>query len=440
MRDGRLFLCAVPARGGGSALLQHDLDDLLVGLPHPFAAQLADVADGVLDALGDDAVPGAELLAVQVHVVAHDAGLHAGGDLGGAAGLGPVADDARDDGQRVDQGVGDGLVVRPLQVGDAAAGGAPGADRAAVGGQPADAALFVDGDEVGHRQGPVQPVLGDGQGLGVLDHRHRHRDALVAAARVDDHRQLAAAHPGVGAGGRLGDGPVADVVAVELEHGGADVGPVVPQQALLRDEGVVLDLGVQHRADVLEVAAAGKVQNIRDGQKVPAGQAVPGGGAALVAAGGPGLLHRHIQQDLAVLFDVDDVGVVLGDADGGGLLPGGQPDGDVEDLAVVHRFHLDGRHGQEAAHLRFLLFGHFGDHLQGAACLAAHDAGGRRGLDPLHPAGVGHDDALDILDDVVADSQPDLAGQSAQHLPGLGRRVGDGDGLGAAHGGDQLFV
>src|SRR5699024_9790986 len=197
---------------------------------------------------------------------------------------------------------------------------------------------------------------------------------------------------------------------------------------------------VQHRADVLEAAGVGKVQDVRDGQKVPAGQAVPGGGAALVAAGGPVLLHGNIQQDLAVLFDVDDVGVVLGDADGGGLLSGGQPDGDVEDLAVVHRLDPDGGAFQEAAHLRFLLFGHFGDHLQGAARLTAHDAGGRRGLDPLHPAGVGNDDALDVLDDVVADSQPDLAGQSAQHLPGLGRRVGDGDGLGAAHGGDQLFV
>src|SRR5699024_10905094 len=163
-------------------ILQHDLDDLLVGLPHPFAAQLADVADGVLNALGDDAVPGAELLAVQVHMVAHDAGLDAGSDLGGAAGLGAVADDARDDGQRVDQGVGDGFVVRPLQVGDAAAGGAPGADRAAVGRQASNAALFVDGDEVGHRQRPVQPFFGDGQRLGVLDDGDRHRDALVAAA------------------------------------------------------------------------------------------------------------------------------------------------------------------------------------------------------------------------------------------------------------------
>src|SRR5699024_11732962 len=79
------------------SVLHHDLDDLFVGLAHPLAAQLADVADGVLNALGDDAVPGTELLAVQVHMVAHDAGLDAGSDLGGAAGLGAVADDARDD-------------------------------------------------------------------------------------------------------------------------------------------------------------------------------------------------------------------------------------------------------------------------------------------------------------------------------------------------------
>src|SRR5699024_9839807 len=125
-----------------------------------FAAQLADVADGVLHALGDNAVARQELLAVQVHVIAHDAGLHAGGNLGGAAGLGAVADDARHNGQRVHQGVGDGFVVRTLEVGDAAARRTAGADGAAVGRQPADAALFVNGDQVGDRQSPVQLVLG----------------------------------------------------------------------------------------------------------------------------------------------------------------------------------------------------------------------------------------------------------------------------------------
>ena len=298
----------------------------------------------------------------------------------------------------------------------------------------------MDGDEVGHRQGPVQPVFGDGQRLGVLDDGDRHRDALVAAARVDDHRQLAAAHPGVGTGGRFGNGPVADVAAVEFEHGGADVGPVVAQQALLGNLGVVLDLGVQHRADVGQVAGVGKVENVRDGQQVPAGQAVLGGGVALMAAGGRIRLDGDVQQNLAVLFDVDDVGVVLGDADAGGVLPDSQPDDDVEDLAVVHRLDVNGGVRQKAAHLGLLGFSHFRDDFQRLAGLACHDAGGGRGLDALHAAGVGDDDALDVLDDVIADPQPDRAGQLAQHLPGLGGGVGDGDGFGAAHRGDQLLV
>ena len=61
-----------------------------------------------------------------------------------------------------------------------------------------------------------------------------------------------------------------------------------------------------------------------------------------MAAGGRVRLDGDVQQDLAVLFDVDDVGVVLGDADAGRMFPGGQPDDDVKDLAVVHRFDTDG--------------------------------------------------------------------------------------------------
>ena len=98
----------------------------------------------------------------------------------------------------------------------AAPGATPGADRTAVGGQTSDARLFMDGDQVREHQRAVQPLLGAGQRLGVLNDRDRHRNALVAAAGVDDDGQLAAAHARVGTRCGLGNSAVAHIVAVKF--------------------------------------------------------------------------------------------------------------------------------------------------------------------------------------------------------------------------------
>ena len=148
--------------------MQHDLNDFLIRLPHTVPTQATHIADGGFHALGDDAVAGAELLAVQVHMVSQNACLHAGRDLRRAAGLGTVTDNAGNDGQRVDQGMGNGLAVSALQIGDAAARRAACADRSAVGGQPPDAGLFVDGNEVRQRQRPAEHFLGSPQLPGIL--------------------------------------------------------------------------------------------------------------------------------------------------------------------------------------------------------------------------------------------------------------------------------
>ena len=100
-------------------------------------------------------------------------------------------------------------------------------------------------------------------------------DALIAAAGIDDHRQLTAAHAGIGTGGRLGNGPVAHLAAVEFQHGGTDVGTVIPPQALLGDRRVVPDLRIQHLADIRQVASIGKVVNIGNVQQASVRQTPP---------------------------------------------------------------------------------------------------------------------------------------------------------------------
>ena len=62
------------------------------------------------------------------------------------------------------------------------------------------------------------------------------------------------------------------------------------------------------------------------------------------------------------------------------------------------------------------------------------------GLNALHAIGVGHDDALDILDNVAAYADLDFVRHDAKHIPRLGGGVGDGNRFGAAHGRDQFLL
>lgn len=129
--------------------LDHQPDDLLVGLLHAVLAQAADAFDGGLDVLHHDAVAALEFLMALIHVVAQQRRVHRGGDLRRAGGLCAVADDAGHDGQRVDHRVDGRFVAVAAEVDDACARTGTGADGTAVGRQGADAGLFVDGHQVG---------------------------------------------------------------------------------------------------------------------------------------------------------------------------------------------------------------------------------------------------------------------------------------------------
>ena len=156
--------------------------------------------------IGTDAVAAVELAIVHLHLHSQQTGLHGGGDFGRAAGLCAVTDHAGVDCDGIDDGVGDLAVAPAVQVGDAGARAAASTGRAAIGGQAADAGLQVDGHEVGDNQRPVQHILGHLQLLGVHNDGQRGGQSLVAAAGVDNHRQLTAVHAPVRTGGGVGLG------------------------------------------------------------------------------------------------------------------------------------------------------------------------------------------------------------------------------------------
>ena len=59
--------------------------------------------------------------------------------------------------------------------------------------------------------------------LGIFDHRQGNRQSLVAAARIDDNRQTAAAHTGVGSSGRTSLGASPDGVLTDFQQGASDL-------------------------------------------------------------------------------------------------------------------------------------------------------------------------------------------------------------------------
>ena len=316
-----------------------------------------------------------------------------------------------------------------VEIGDGRAGAAPGADGSAVSAEAADAGLHVNGQQVAESDGPEHGLVAHLQFLGVLNDGHRGGDALVAAAGDDDDRHLAAAHAGVGPGGGHGPGANLDVVPVVLAQHLADVGAPVVGHALLGNGVVVVDLPLNDVLHILDVAGVHKVHNGLHGQAAPVRQ----------AAGAVGDHVAALQQDLAVFLDQDDVGVVVRNAQADGVRSGNKGDDDIKDHVPRGRGHPDFMTGEIGLDLLLLGVGHLGDDLQDLSGVPGHRARGGRGLDALEAAGVGYHYAFNILDDIAAGLHQNALRQAAQNLPGLGGGVGDGNGLGAAHGGYQLL-
>ena len=110
-----------------------------------------------------------------------------------------------------------GVIVAAEQVADARACTDSGGDGPAVGGEAADAGLLVDGDKVGNGQRAIELLAGRADVAGIGHDGHAGRDALIAGAGEDDDGHFAAAHAGIRARGRIGLGPLLDIIPVILQ-------------------------------------------------------------------------------------------------------------------------------------------------------------------------------------------------------------------------------
>ena len=101
--------------------------------------------------------------------------------------------------------------------------------------------------------------------------------------------------------------------------------------------------------------------------------------------------------------------------------------------------HGDALARKVCAQLRALRLGYLRDYLQFAVGIASHQTGSACRVDALAPVGVGHGDGHGVFDDVAAGPHLRFFGQAAKGFARHGGGIGNGDGLGAAHGGTKML-
>ena len=105
--------------------------------------------------------------------------------------------------------------------------------------------------------------------------------------------------------------------------------------------------------------------------------------------------------------------MVLRDPDHGGGITLLKLHNDVKDKPVVHSFRLNGHILHKRMNLMNLFFTHLRDYFQTFVCIASHNACRCSTGNPLHASGIGHNHRLHILDDIAADSDPDMVRECA---------------------------
>ena len=205
--------------------------------------------------------------------------------------------------------------------------------------------------------------------------------------------------------------------------------PPVAAQALVCDGGVAFNLPLEDAAHVVYMHGVRELDDILHVQEAAVG-------GVLVHLLDEGQVYEH----LAVALEAYDVRVVAGYLAEGAVGAGFHRDLDVEDPLTLAVADGDGHGGEIGVELLNLLRAERGEHLQLGPGVAGDYAGRGRGLDAPAALRIGHDHALDVLDYAGARAHVHALRPRAEGLGGPGRAVGHGDGLRAAHGGDELLL
>ena len=286
----------------------------------------------------------------------------------------------------------------------------------------------MDGDKIGHHKCAVEHLLRDTQFSSVNDDRQRCRQSLIAAAGIDDNRQVAAVHARVRPGRGVGLGAVVDAHAIRLQQDAADVRAVIPAQALLGDGPVIVDLPLERLLHIGNVHFVCKSNDVLDRQQTAVG-------GVLTA----GLLIVLVKLHNAVFLDMDHVRVVSRNLNGRAVRPRRDAHLNVEHVVLVRAPDGKGRLLQICPDRIRLLRREAGEHLQLRIGIIGYDARRRGRRNAALAVRIRHDDTLDVFDDVRTRKYLYRFRQRAECLASQRRAVRHGNRLGTAHGGLQLL-
>ena len=178
------------------------------------------------------------------------------------------------------------------------------------------------------------------------------RNPLIAAAGIDDHRQLTAIHSGVRPRRRHSLCPDTDAFSFHIQKNASDIGSVISPDPLFCDGPVIINLALQHLSYILDVHSPGKIQNVLHIQKAPVRKPV------LRFSG-----YRLLFQNLSVFLYQNNIGMVIGDPHSGignALIKGNH---NIKGDPIVNMLYCNGNLLHKFLHLRSLLAAYTGNYL-----------------------------------------------------------------------------
>ena len=136
-----------------------------------------------------------------------------------------------------------------------------------------------------------------------------------------------------------------------------------------------------------------------------------------------------------------NIGVVVGNLNNRGMSPGRGGHLDIQVRHALGKRHIAvaGIH-QKLAHASAVLIVNALEHFERTFCIAAHGAQHRGRLNAMHAARIGHGHALHVLDNVARTGNVHMLGFATERLTRECRRIGNGNGLGAAERADKFAV
>ena len=264
----------------------------------------------------------------------------------------------------------------------------------------------MHGDEVAYDERPEQPFLAAAPGLGQRHQGKADRQALVAAAGIYHHGHEAAAHPRVAARRRQRRRAAVLTSTAVLQQHPAHIHAPFAAQALLGYGAVAAYLPLQQLALLQKLRAPRKVQDAIEAQRPVVRPRL-----VRLCAGLPaGRQLRTVQ------LPAHHVGVRAFYLHRGSMARALGLDHDVQRLPRVQQPDLADALAQQLQRPRPVFLRHPAQDVQPALRVAAHGADDGRGLYAAQPARAGHDDALDVFNNIAAAPDEQTLGPAAKCL------------------------